>query len=74
MFSLFGFIIIQMFYSAYTMSFNASLEQGFSTHNVYSNLFTGILSLLFFYIFKTKKLFSDISDHSPSSNKTISWI
>lgn len=74
-FSLFGLIIIQIFYSTYTMqSFSTSLEKSFSVYNIYSSLLTGILSLLFFYIFQTKKLFFDTSDYPLYCKKTMSWI
>ncbi|MBE8221453.1 MAG: hypothetical protein HAW60_01860 [Bdellovibrionales bacterium] len=74
-FSLFGFIIIKIFYSAYsTSSFTFNLGQALNMYNIYISLLTGILSLLFFYIFKKIKLFAEISDYSPSTNKAIGRI
>lgn len=68
MFSLLGFLVIQLFYSIYTLqNFPSNLQYIFNSYNIYSSLFTGLLSLLFFYFFK-------ILNSSSSQNKTITWI
>lgn len=57
-FSLLGFIAIQLFYFIFTTHhFLETLESSFTLYNIYSSLLTALFSILFLYFTKLLKLF-----------------
>lgn len=72
-FSILGFSFIKLLYSLYSANNLNVFHSIFNGHTFFVSVFTGLVSLLFFYIFNQTKLFKKITAQRFKHSDTLTW-